>query len=347
MRFSLLAALMSFWAVLYGTFLTRSGVLADFSVHSFVDLGINAFLVGSLLFFFGLGLFLFLWRWHDIKPEPSFSKITSRAYLVTLGVLVLFLGGVLVLLGTSAPLLTRFTDNPSAVGIKYYFTTMTPVGIIILLLVTLFPAFRWNNGMSKPLLLTMAAAAVTIVIILLAVLGVTHDVLYLLLFGFAASAIVTNGYAFAESLRLNRHQPGYLSHVGLAVALIGAAASAGFEQKVTVTLPQGQWVQVMGDRVQFASIDEKPNGFDCHVTVDDGDDTFTAILTNEFPRNAEGVMRKPHVKNYLAYDLYLSPLSLQRPETNNPGVLVLNKGESKSVGGYTFTFHDFEMHNHG
>ncbi|RME19103.1 MAG: hypothetical protein D6800_14705, partial [Candidatus Zixiibacteriota bacterium] len=123
--------------------------------------------------------------------------------------------------------------------------------------------------------------------------------------------------------------------------------SAGFEQKVTVTLPQGQWVQVIGDRVQFASIDEKPNGFDCHVTVDDGDDTFTAILSNEFPRNAEGVMRKPHVKNYLAYDLYLSPLSLQRPETNNPGVLSLNKGESKSVGGYTFTFHDFEMHNHG
>ena len=42
MRFSLFVVCLTFWSVLYGTFLTRSGVLADFSVHSFVDLGINA-----------------------------------------------------------------------------------------------------------------------------------------------------------------------------------------------------------------------------------------------------------------------------------------------------------------
>ena len=53
-RFSMIMVCLSFLSVLYGTFLTRSGVLADFSVHSFVDLGINNFLIGGLLFFLAI-----------------------------------------------------------------------------------------------------------------------------------------------------------------------------------------------------------------------------------------------------------------------------------------------------
>src|SRR5574341_1494833 len=49
MRFSLFVVCLSFWSVLYGTFLTRSGVLADFSVHSFVDLGFNGLLVAGVM----------------------------------------------------------------------------------------------------------------------------------------------------------------------------------------------------------------------------------------------------------------------------------------------------------
>lgn len=99
MRFSLFVVCLTFWSVLYGTFLTRSGVLADFSVHSFVDLGINQYLVGGLVLFVVLGAALLIYRWRDISPEKSFSTVNSRAYLVTLGILIVFLGGVLVLMG--------------------------------------------------------------------------------------------------------------------------------------------------------------------------------------------------------------------------------------------------------
>ena len=347
MRFSVFAVFLSFWSVLYGTFLTRSGVLADFSVHSFVDLGINAFLVSGLLFFIGLGSFFFLLRWNDIRPEPSYSRVNSRSYLVTLGIVVLFLGGVLVLLGTSAPLLTRFTENPSAVGQHYYFTTMTPIGVALLLLISIFPAFRWNRGVAKQRLLIIGGAVAVVTMGLLMLTGVTNELLYLLLFGFAAAAFVTNGTVFIESLRLNRHQPGYLSHVGLAVLLVGAAASAGFEDKQTVTLPQGKEVSIMGDRYRFTQVVETPKGFDCHVEVTDDEGTFLAVLPHEFPRNAEGVMKKPFVRNYLMYDLYLSPQALERPEQDDPGTLQLDKGASATLDKYTITFHDFELHNHG
>jgi len=55
-KVNLVLACMAFAAILYGTFLTRSGVLADFSVHSFIDLGITGWLVGILGTFIALSI---------------------------------------------------------------------------------------------------------------------------------------------------------------------------------------------------------------------------------------------------------------------------------------------------
>ena len=348
LRFSLFVVCMSFWAVLYGTFLTRSGVLADFSVHSFVDLGINQFLVGGLLLFVVLGMSLLVWRWGDISPEPSFSKINSRSYLVALGIVIIFIGGVLVLLGTSSPLLTRFTDKPSNVGQHYYFTTMTPIGVAILLLIALFPSFRWNQGMSRPRLLMFGAGAAVVTVGALLAFGITLDVLYLLLFGFAAWALVANGFVLFDGFRQGKLPSGYLSHVGLALALVGATTSAGFTKKEDVKLIQNQPASAMGYTMTFTGAQNTPKGYDCHVEVTRGDEKFVALLPHEFPKNMDGVMKKPYVENYLAYDLYLSPLSLDMPDQQQGvGEFLLTKGESKQIDRYQITFRDFDIHSHG
>ncbi len=347
LRFSLFAVCMSFWSVLYGTFLTRSGVLADFSVHSFVDLGINAFLVSGLFFFIGLGLFFLVFRWRDITPEPSYSKVASRSYLVTLGVVVLFIGGLLVLIGTSAPLLTRVTENPSNVGQNYYFTTMTPVAVCILLLISLFPVFRWNDGLSRKKLLIIGGSVFAVTVLSLLLTGFTSEIIYLALFGAAAWAFVVNSYVLYESIRLNRWQPGYLSHCGLAIALTGAALANGFETKQQVNLVQNQPQTVMGYQLTFTDTHPTEKGFDCHVTVSRGDEQFVAALPHEFPKNQEGVMKKPHVENYLTYDLYFSPSSIELPKEQRQGEYFLTKGETVQVDKYAVTFHRFEMGNHG
>ncbi|HWR83383.1 MAG TPA: cytochrome c biogenesis protein CcsA [Candidatus Deferrimicrobium sp.] len=347
MRFSLFVVCLSFWSVLYGTFLTRSGVLGDFSVHSFVDLGINGFLIAGLFGFIGLGSFLLILRWSDIRPEPSYATVNSRSYLVTLGIVILFLGGVLTLLGTSAPLLTRLTDKPSNVGLPYYFATMTPIAISVLTLLALFPSFRWNHGISRPRLIIVGASVAALTVIVLLLSGITSNVMYLALFGAASWAIVSNGYVVISSLRTNTFQPGYLAHVGLAVGLVGAATSNGFERKQTVTLPRGQDIQAMGYTLTFADMIETAKGYNCHVNVVSGDRQFAALLPHEFPRNAEGVMKKPHVEKYLTYDLYISPVALEQPEGTDQGALKLLKGESAKVDKYEISFHDFELSSHG
>jgi cytochrome c-type biogenesis protein CcmF len=343
MRFSLVVTALTFWSVLYGTFLTRSGVLADFSVHSFVDLGINAFLISGLFTFIGIGAFLILFRWREITPERSFSSVNSRSYLVMLGVVFLFLGGILVLLGTSAPLITRLAEKPSNVGLPYYFATMTPIAIGLLLLIGLFPAFKWNDGLSRKKLLYFGAAASVLMVLALTITGVTYRVMYLALFAAAAWAFVVNAYVAINGFREGKLKAGYIAHVGLSMALAGAASANGLETKETLTLTQNQPLAAMGYELTFTNVEQTPKGFDCHVDVRGDHDQFYAVLHHEFPKNAEGVMKKPHVETFALYDLYLAPSSFKEAEGSQAGRLTLKKGEPGKLDKYAFTFNKFDL----
>ncbi len=343
MRFSLVVTALTFWSVLYGTFLTRSGVLADFSVHSFVDLGINAFLITTLFTFIGIGALLIIYRWREITPEKSFSSVASRSYFVMLGVVFLFLGGILVLLGTSAPLITRMAENPSNVGLPYYFATMTPIAIGLLLLIGIFPAFKWNDGIARKKLLYAGAIAGVVMLVSLITAGVTYSPMYLALFTAAAWALAANGWVVIDGFSEGKLKYGYIAHVGLAIALIGAVSANGLETKETLTLKQNQPLSAMGYELTFTNVVQTPKGFDCHVDLKNGDDMLHTTLPHEFPKNAEGVMKKPHVETYALYDLYLAPVSLKEAAPNDAGRLTLKKGEPAKLGKYEFTFTQFDL----
>ena len=52
--------------------------------------------------------------------------------------------------------------------------------------------------------------------------------------------------------------------------------------------------------------------------------SFVANLPHEFPKNAEGVMKKPFVHTYMAGDLYVAPSAIELPKEQQPGLLSLN-----------------------
>ena len=71
-------AILAYVLVVYATFLTRSGVLADFSVHSFVDLGITGSLVADLAVFLLIGFGALAWRFREIPTRPGDEPFLSR-----------------------------------------------------------------------------------------------------------------------------------------------------------------------------------------------------------------------------------------------------------------------------
>lgn len=344
-RLAIFMVCLSFWSILYGTFLTRSGVLADFSVHSFVNLGINNFLLAGIAFFILLAVGLVLWRWRDIGSRFPFDTIFSRDYLVTLGIIILVVGAAIVLLGTSAPLLTRLTEKPSAVSQPYYSITMIPVGIVINLLLALFPFFKWGRGVNSLILLaigaTVSAAATAIIY---AGNSLTLGIALLLFSAFWG--LISNGILLVQGLGKGVLRGHVIVHLGILLLILGATASSVFEKKEQVIMERGRPSVALGYELLYS--ERSPQGHSEHfrVTVAKDGDSYGAVMVQEQDPISGNVMRKPHIQKYLSRDVYLAPVNISEPEPNQAGLITLGKGEDTVLERYTIKFIDFEV-DHG
>src|SRR5262249_9646614 len=119
-RTNFLLAVTSYVLVLYASFLTRSGVLADFLVHSFaphdqwtLPFGLGGFLLLFVLLAAAIGYGLVVWRLREIPRAPQALGAFSRESFLWLGQLVFMLMCLLVAVGMSAPLITRLFGPPS------------------------------------------------------------------------------------------------------------------------------------------------------------------------------------------------------------------------------------------
>jgi cytochrome c-type biogenesis protein CcmF len=139
-RTNMLLTAFLFIFVIYGTFLTRSGVLADFSVHSFVDLGTNVYLIVSLVFFLVMSLALILWRAASIPTRPLNYNLWSNEFMLFSAAVIIFLMAVVVLFWTSLPVITTYlTDDPRAANASTYNSMALPLALLMALLLTMVP----------------------------------------------------------------------------------------------------------------------------------------------------------------------------------------------------------------
>ncbi|UCC43846.1 MAG: cytochrome c biogenesis protein CcsA [Candidatus Zixiibacteriota bacterium] len=138
-----------FLLVLYGTFLTRSGVLADFSVHSFVDLGINQYLVGFMVLFLVLMSALLGLRARKIISANLNYNIFGREFVLWAGLVILLAFGVIVLFWSSLPLITGLFGEARAADIPTYNSFAIPLAILMALLLTVAP-YSDHSGYRLP-----------------------------------------------------------------------------------------------------------------------------------------------------------------------------------------------------
>ncbi len=99
--------IITFSLILYSTFLTRSGILGDTSVHAFTDLGMNVQLLLFLLVFFVPALFLYFWNYKNIPSIVKEENTYSREFWMFIGSLVLFLAGIVIIAKTSTPVINK------------------------------------------------------------------------------------------------------------------------------------------------------------------------------------------------------------------------------------------------
>ena len=348
-KVNLLLACGAFLTILYGTFLTRSGILADFSVHSFIDLGITGWLVSILLGFLLLSVGSLAWRWRSIPVlEEEEGEFLSRSVLFILGIALFCALAFVILLGTSAPLLTRLSGNPSQVQTPFYNKTTTPAALLIVLLAALVPFVSWKGTSGRAILRDSIRSLVVgaAVGILSLALGVRD--------GRALAILVVSGYAADMNLRAVFRKAkdgkiagagGYLAHVGVGIMMAGIVISGVYAKTSRLTLPIGEPKDVAGSKLTFLRVvpatSTQKQGMEVRVETAKGK-TWYAYPKMYVNTKTNQLMANPAIRNTPLADFYISPQSYDPGQPERVGREVrLTRGTTQSIDGTGFTFRDF------
>jgi cytochrome c-type biogenesis protein CcmF len=351
---NLLLAVLGYILVLYGTFLTRSGVLQEFSVHSFVAPGKMLYWV-MVIFMTGftiLGAVYFIRRLQSLRrPKEEKEKISENQQwfetLVILGALFTILLAVLTWVGTSSPLITTIFGNPSTVDQSFYNAIAMPIGIIMAILTAISSLYIYYTHKIKYFVTRLVISlAIAVVGTLIAYFSAISSPYILALVFASFFAIISNIFAiFSMPKKKITNMAGHITHVGFGLILIGFIVSSVFSESTgVVKLESDQRQELLGMDMEFLGIGDNYMSSDnkVQVAVSHGNEEYIARpVFYQDPYTRQTVIN-PYIRKSLLHDTYFAP---QRYLPNYT-TLTLSKGETNTAFGYDITFNEFQIGSH-
>ncbi len=344
---SLILSILAFILVLYSTFLTRSGVLGDASVHSFVDPGqeVYIFLIAFLGSYLLLGLGLVLYRIKSLQsPAKETSEMLSRETALFIGAVTLCASALVIGVGTSWPLMTKGT-----VDTAFYNKMNLPLAILIAAVNGISILLAWKHTDSKRFVksLYMPLTITVVVSVALAVFAV-RDVLILAL---AAASI----FAFSINLQLILKLVGgksikagaFIAHSGIMILFLGIIGSSKYSVEENVTLPINEPKEALGYTMTYKGAtpikNEPDEKYHFNVIVEKEGKGYLLQPIMFYSEYSKGIMKNPDIANLGIKDIYLEPLSLEvgSPYTEQD-VVRFEKGQELDVKGMKIKFVDFD-----
>jgi cytochrome c-type biogenesis protein CcmF len=270
----------TFTLALLGTFLVRSGVLQ--SIHAF---GANT-VGGPLLALIGVVLVgstaLIISRLDDLRSEKRIESLFSREAVFLVNNLLLVGLTLVIFWGTFFPLISEaFTGTRSSLAAPWFDRYVTPIAIVLVLFTGIGPLVAWGRfsaAAAKRVMLWPAIAAASAFVALLVFSDAGSHIWALLLFSLAAFTLValtqefwragsarkalvggSQAGAMAATISRNRRRyGGYIAHAGIAVLLIGIAASSSFQTNRDLRLNVGDSAKVGDYDVTYKSLRADP-----------------------------------------------------------------------------------------
>lgn len=292
---NLFLAILTFLAVLYGTFLTRSGVLGEFSVHSFTAPAFAVFVMMiGFMAIWGLGGFtLFGMRFKEIRSEAAYDRVNERPFGFFLGVILLIGAGVVVCVGMSWPLISpALVGKAASLKHDFYNRAMLPIATFICLLLAITPFMPWRKAGDRPAkpvqkAITLGAALILLLGVpagALAWHGGTFEIQSWLVRAFripesllrpetgfspaaipaivvfflaACLGILANGIMLVRTTRGGILQTGaWVTHIALCIAFIGVIISSVFSSAKELVLVKDETGAAHGYTIAYKGIVE-------------------------------------------------------------------------------------------
>ena len=245
LKAGILLSIATFLLILYATFLTRSGILGNSSVHSFTDLGLSGQLLVYLLTFIVLAAAIIAVRWKHLPASGKEVSPYSREFWIFMGVTVLCLAAFQVLVTTSIPVYNAIAEGlgfksnlaPPADPITHYSNWQLGFSVAICFLSGVGQFVYWKK-MKPGDLIKALTTPVVVTLLLTSAIIVTARVdspklialLLLAIFSFTSNTLI-----FISLLKSNvKLSGGAVAHMGVALMLIGILFSAGYSKVVSI-----------------------------------------------------------------------------------------------------------------
>ncbi|NQZ77528.1 MAG: cytochrome c biogenesis protein CcsA, partial [Ekhidna sp.] len=252
LKLSMILVVASFILVLYATFLTRSGILGNSSVHSFTDLGLSAQLLIYLLAFIAVSVFFIAKGWKEIPTSKEETSTYSREFWIFMGSAVLCLMAFQVLLYTSMPVYNQIASTfnidlnlapPTDIYDAYSWPQMM-LAILLAILSGTGQFFWWKKMDGKALKAELTTPFIISLVIsgLVIVLAKITNPNYLLLLIASVYSITANAKILIGVAKSNvKLSGGSITHIGVALMLIGILFSSGYSTILSTNYTSMVW----------------------------------------------------------------------------------------------------------
>jgi cytochrome c-type biogenesis protein CcmF len=269
----------TFFLCIFGTFLTRSGVVS--SVHAFAQSPIGKYFVIFLAVGIAATVILILERLKYLKSEARLESVVSRESSFMFNNLILVASCFAVLWGTMFPVISEaVTGEKISVDAPFFNRINIPIGLALIFLTGIGPLIAWRRSSVESLkraflVPTIAGLAL---MALLAVLGAYEHPYALVSFGlcmFVTATIFTEFWKGASAIRAKdgvgllpaaielthrntRRYGGYLVHMGIVFMFIGYTGAA-FNQDITKEVAPGANTDLGHYNLRIANIESGEN----------------------------------------------------------------------------------------
>jgi cytochrome c-type biogenesis protein CcmF len=270
--------LLAFSLSLFGTFLTRSGVVN--SIHSFTQSSIGPWFLAFIVLVVGVSLAAVFWRRPQLRSPTKLESPISREAAFLYNNLLLLALCLTIFWGVVYPLISEALRGEAVVlGRSYYDFFLRIFGLPLLLLMGIGPLIAWRRASLASLATTFrwpTLVALTTGVVLL-VLGAGSSIPGLIAYTFSAFVAATIAMEFARGTRARkalgatswfnafssliarnrRRYGGYVVHASIVLLAIGIAGSSAFDSVAEARLTKGDSMQVGDYTLVYRALDER------------------------------------------------------------------------------------------
>jgi cytochrome c-type biogenesis protein CcmF len=277
---NMVLVLLTFSLTIFGTFLTRSGVIS--SVHSFTQSGLGPFFIWFLLAVILVSGGLIAYRLPELRTSGTIESFLSREAAFLFNNLILVGIAFAVFWGTVFPVISEWVRGVKiTVGPPFFNQVNAPLGVVLLFLMGVGPAIAWRratprnlwrafafpvgSGVAAGCALLLAGVPVSLAQMTFAlsvfVLGTIAQEFWRGMRARQAMLKERAPQALARVIGKNRRRyGGYVVHVGIVSIFVGIAASSAFRVEVQQTMKPGDVATVGRYELRYQRIESSEDG---------------------------------------------------------------------------------------